>query len=464
MILARLLTPEEMGIFSLGIATIGLAHTLRDFGIGNFLIQEKNLTDGILRTCLTASFIMSAGIGFAILTIAPWLADFYEEPGIETVLIVISITFFVLPFSTVAYSLLRREMRFRAIAAVSLLSSLTNAGVSIILATLGFGFTSLAWGAVAGAVVTTISTLIILPTTTAMKPSLKEWRRLGGFSAYATTAAFVGEADQASPDFVIGHALSFEAVGLYSKAVAIIQIVNILIYNAIIPVLVPAMADRLRKGRDIKSLYLKMSKYSSAVVWPICTALAILAEPVLLVLFGSQWVEGAHPVALLCIATMINAAIAGVQPVLMAAGRVRSILIYRLAYTIPSLAALIVVASHGLMWAASVKIFTAIVQVSLGIFLSRDLLRVGLRDLMIGMRVNIVPTVVVGIVALLARTVWDGGGFTGALILLVAAVIGSSAWIATLALIRHELWQETAGIRQSLHSFYARKNSQGNGG
>ena len=43
MLVARLLTPEEIGIYSVSLAVIGIAQVLRDFGIGSFLIQEKEI-------------------------------------------------------------------------------------------------------------------------------------------------------------------------------------------------------------------------------------------------------------------------------------------------------------------------------------------------------------------------------------------------------------------------------------
>ena len=41
-ILARILTPSDIGIFSVAIFFVALSHILRDFGVGQYLIQEKN--------------------------------------------------------------------------------------------------------------------------------------------------------------------------------------------------------------------------------------------------------------------------------------------------------------------------------------------------------------------------------------------------------------------------------------
>jgi O-antigen/teichoic acid export membrane protein len=40
-LIARLLSPEEIGLYSVSLAVIGIAQVLRDFGVGGYLIQEK---------------------------------------------------------------------------------------------------------------------------------------------------------------------------------------------------------------------------------------------------------------------------------------------------------------------------------------------------------------------------------------------------------------------------------------
>ena len=45
MIMARLLTPKEIGIYSVASAVTGIAQMLRDFGVSNYLVQERELSE-----------------------------------------------------------------------------------------------------------------------------------------------------------------------------------------------------------------------------------------------------------------------------------------------------------------------------------------------------------------------------------------------------------------------------------
>ncbi|MEE8332516.1 MAG: oligosaccharide flippase family protein, partial [Alphaproteobacteria bacterium] len=88
MILARLLTPAEIGIFSVGIAMVGLAHTLRDFGVGNYLIQEKELTPDRVRTAFGVTLVIAWIMAGVLIALSGPMAGFYSEPGVRQVMLV----------------------------------------------------------------------------------------------------------------------------------------------------------------------------------------------------------------------------------------------------------------------------------------------------------------------------------------------------------------------------------------
>lgn len=83
LILARLLTPSEIGVYSVGAAAVGIISTFRDFGITNYLIQERNLTDTKIRTALLIISIISLALAFFVFILSGFMADYYDEPGIK---------------------------------------------------------------------------------------------------------------------------------------------------------------------------------------------------------------------------------------------------------------------------------------------------------------------------------------------------------------------------------------------
>ena len=94
MILARLLTPEEIGIFSAGFTIVALAQLFRDFGLNQYIIQEKELNETKIRTTFTLNLLMSWTLGTLLFIAAGLIADFFQEEGIETLIRILSFNFF----------------------------------------------------------------------------------------------------------------------------------------------------------------------------------------------------------------------------------------------------------------------------------------------------------------------------------------------------------------------------------
>jgi len=113
---------------------VSISHTLRDFGVSNYLIQEKELTRDRLRTAQGLTVAVGWFLAIALFVLSAPLAGFYGEPGVEAVLGLLSVNFLVLPFGSVTAALLRRKMRFGILLRANLASAFAQSAVSIWLA------------------------------------------------------------------------------------------------------------------------------------------------------------------------------------------------------------------------------------------------------------------------------------------------------------------------------------------
>jgi O-antigen/teichoic acid export membrane protein len=82
MIIARVLTPAEVGIFAVAAVFSGLAGMFRDLGMAEYLIQEKNLTRQKVAAAMTLNIVVSWSMAATLVLGAPWAGDFYRNEGI----------------------------------------------------------------------------------------------------------------------------------------------------------------------------------------------------------------------------------------------------------------------------------------------------------------------------------------------------------------------------------------------
>ena len=100
LILARILTPTQIGIFSMCAAVTAVAGILRDFGISEYLIQEKDLTRQKLKAALGIALGVAWSIGAVVFVSRSVIADYYQEQGLSDVLAVLTLNFLILPFAS----------------------------------------------------------------------------------------------------------------------------------------------------------------------------------------------------------------------------------------------------------------------------------------------------------------------------------------------------------------------------
>src|SRR5262245_36466506 len=188
MLIARLLSPKEIGLYSVTLAIVGLAQILRDFGIGSYPVQEKSLTAEHIRTAYGVSFIAGAAL-FAIFIIgAPAIASFYHDAAVSQTVRITAINFLLLPFGSISMSLLRREMDFSRIIVVNVAAAIAAFIVTITLAIAGLGPNALALGSVASNVATGTLATWVRPNLKVLFPSLVEWRSVLRFGSQSTVA------------------------------------------------------------------------------------------------------------------------------------------------------------------------------------------------------------------------------------------------------------------------------------
>jgi len=183
LLIARLLTPVQIGVYSVTLAVMSIAQVLRDFGVASYMIQEKELTDEHIRTALGVTLVIGVGLAVVVAVAAPWVAVFYSEPQMRELLWLGAVNFLLLPFSTISLALLRRSLAFKAVAMVNLVASLSGALTSVTLSWLGFGPMGLVAGTLVVSATTGLAAWWAQGDRRVLRPGLSQWRSLFKFGA-----------------------------------------------------------------------------------------------------------------------------------------------------------------------------------------------------------------------------------------------------------------------------------------
>jgi len=326
MILARLLTPTEIGVYSVTLAVTGIAQMLREFGVGSFLIQEKELTKDKIRTALSITMLTSWTAGALFYFSRYWVADFYNEPAMILLIEIQCINFILIPFSTPVLALLNREMKFGTLYRINFISTVTHTIVTLSLASSGYGFFSLAWGAVANIVCSTLLLNANRPKEAWVLPGFKEWRRITNFGIQSSFIALIREIALNFNDLILGRVFGFHLTAIYSRAQGLMYLFHRDIMEAIRKVAFPSFSQAVREEKNLLKPYLLSVNLITVFAWPFYAFLGLYADTIVNLMFGDQWGASGPLVRILVFAGSIAALWNLASSSLMAMGHINKIL------------------------------------------------------------------------------------------------------------------------------------------
>jgi O-antigen/teichoic acid export membrane protein len=450
MIISRLLTPGETGVYSVGAVLLGIAQVLRDFGVGQYLIQERELSEEKLRAVLGTSFLFAWSLAALIAALSVPLAAFYRDARLAPVLQLLALNFMLIPFTSVTLPVLRRQMRFGAICAINLTQGICNFALAVLLAWRGLGYLSLALASVAATLAAFCVSLVLRPASLPWLPSRKGMRAVIAFGAMATGGTLIDEAGVAAPDLIIGKMIGMDGVGVFSKALGVLAVFNDAVISAVSPVVFPLYAAHARAALDVRQAYLRTVSYMTVFAWPFFAFLGLMAQPVVRLLYGSQW-NGAVPlIRVMCVSAALYSMFSMARYLFVATGHVgMQARLDALAVPVRVLA-LAFCAPFGLVAVAWAVVIGSLYRSWLTYRYLRTLADIGAAALFESCAKSLLVTLACALVPALLLVTRERGGNVGLLPMICAALAVLGVWMGMVVLVGHPLAGELGFLRGKL--------------
>jgi lipopolysaccharide exporter len=441
LVLARLLVPSEFGVLAAVLAFITFLEVISDLGMKATVIYEgeEGVTERV-QTAFTLNLIFTVALTAIAVATAPLIAQFFGVASETTLFRIAALDLLLTGLGNIHDALLLRDMEFRRRIIPQLTGNIARGGSTILLAVAGLGASALVIGFIIGTGVWTATLWIVKPFWPSLTIERGAVRGIASYGGWASVLEVLAAVAQRTDIAVIGAALGSRALGLYTIAQRVPElIVGNVTWNLSI-VAFPALAQRRdRADGSLTVTTLNLIRYSALFGLTTGTLLAVLATPLVVVLFSEKWVDAGaimQPLAimygLVCIVFPLGDTFKalGRQPTMVAVNAV----------TLPvSIGVMVLTAPAGVVAVAWARVAVTVAQGLVWVFLMTRALDIQMRSVAAMLRPACAATAGVAVAGLAVRVALPDNSVGP---LLVGAMASTFGGVAALRIFAHREYAE----------------------
>jgi O-antigen/teichoic acid export membrane protein len=308
-VVARLLQPDDFGLFGIAGLTIAAVEMLSATGIESALVQRR----GAIDNCLNTAWAIQAGravlLGLVVAGSAPWVAWFFSDGRVVPVLRVMSLGIVLRGTANVGLVTFVKRLAFRRLFVLDAVVTLTDVVVAVVLAITFRSVWALVGAFIAAGVARSIASFALHP----FRPSFNvEWARVRELAHYgkwvllSSVCIFVGSQ---LDNLVVGKMAGMAALGVYAMAYDLSLLPLEGITYPISRISIPTFAALQDNPQRLRSAYDRILQIAVFLSVPACVGLAVIAPFFVTLGFGAKWAGATFPLQLLLVGQAVKSVV-----------------------------------------------------------------------------------------------------------------------------------------------------------
>ena len=162
--MARYISAEEFGVANMALIVIAFSELISNLGVGPAIVQKKQLRKEHIYTAVNLSILMGLFFTLLIYFTSGYIAKYFNMLELIKILKVLSYVFLLESFSLVSQALLQRNLKFKLISVISVISYLIGYGiVGVIFSYLNYGVWALVFAHLSQTIIRSILFIIFYP-------------------------------------------------------------------------------------------------------------------------------------------------------------------------------------------------------------------------------------------------------------------------------------------------------------
>jgi len=304
--LARILAPEDFGLFAMALTVVTAADALTTIGLDRTIIANQFQTraelEAHLDTVWSAELIRRIIVALVVSLSAFPMAQFYRQSDLKIIIPILACANLVQGFQNIGLVLLQKEINFRRVFWFDLTTNVGGVVLTIALAAVLRNVWALVLGMLLTATIGTALSYVFhsyRPRVKFERVALAKAAHFGKFAIVFAVASYVANT---ADNIMVGRLLGTAALGNYSLAFNIASAPIIVVIFSVSAVLLPAYAEiNSQDPAMLEPAFTKSFNLTVLIMLTIAVPLFFFADEVVQVLFGARWTSAGSVLRILAL-------------------------------------------------------------------------------------------------------------------------------------------------------------------
>ena len=343
--LARILAPEDFGLFTMALTIVAAANALTTIGLDRTIIANKFETRAELKlqldTVWSTELIRSLLVALLVAVSAFPIARFYGQAQLKFIIPVLACASLVQGLQNIGLVLLRKEISFGRIFWFELATNLSGVALTVALALVMHNVWALVFGMLLTTAMGTVLSYVFHPYRPSFKFDRVAVRRVVDFGKFTIVFAIASYVSNMADNVMVGRLLGTAALGNYSLAFNIASAPIVVVIFSATAVLLPAYAEiNSQDPAQLEPAFIKAFNLTLLIMFGIALPLFLFAEQIVQLLFGHRWITAGSVLTILALIIPLRGLTLLASTVFWSANRPRALAISRTLEAIVFVAAL----------------------------------------------------------------------------------------------------------------------------
>lgn len=347
-LVARILLPDEYGLYAMAFLITGYAEMFSQLGLGSAIIQRQDINQKEISSVFWFSVFVSVLFALACMPLSYLTAYIFNEPRIIPLTQSISILFILSGLQIVPLSLLKKDLAFKRVGQFELTCVIIQGLSMLVIAYNGGGV----WALIGGRIIFAFVMVILLYSRVKWLPMLhysySEAKTFIKFGLAVASGGSMFYISENSDRFFAARSLGVTSLGFYSFAMQLAKIPTDKIVALINQVSYPAFAKLQGDQEQFNKFYLDIVKVTATIVMPVFFGGYMLGGDLVMILLGEKWAPIIYIFEFLCLSQIITALNAYNNFVHDARGKPRYSLFFNFLSAVSMVVAFYFAVQHGL--------------------------------------------------------------------------------------------------------------------